>query len=287
MPSAFRRAALAGLLVLAAIPAAGQAPPARRSDGDPDRVVAERVLRLGGAVILEGQQRPIVDLDELPDGDFRLHTLDLVGVSMGAWGLKDELSRLPSIPHLKELYINGRLWYNQPVSLVADTIGLFASATDLEKLVLSKPVQTYIPLEDSVLEKLAALPGLEAMRLQQTRLPGNALAPFTKLKYLDLSHNRFFDDRGLRHVGRMSALTTLYLTGTSITDEGLSHLAGLTNLTELALDGTGISDAGLAHRAGLTKLRRLNLLGSTVTDSGLAHLERLTSLEALTLYRPK
>ena len=71
------------------------------------------------------------------------------------------------------------------------------------------------------------------MRLHQTRLPGNALAPFTKLKYLDLSHNRFFDDRGLRHVGRMSGLTKLYLTGTSITDEGLRNLAGLTNLTEL------------------------------------------------------
>src|SRR6266487_1638398 len=159
------------------------------------------------------------------------------------------------------------------ISLVADTIGLFASATDLEKLVLSKPVQTYIPLEDSVLEKLAALPGLEEMRLHQTRLPGNALAPLTKLKHLDLSHNRFFDDRGLRHVGRMSALTTLYLTGTSITDEGLSHLAGLTNLTELALDGTGVSDAGVAHLAGLTKLRRLNLQGSALTDAGLAHLE--------------
>src|SRR4029453_9055620 len=47
MPPAFRRAALAGLLVLAAIPAAGQAAPASRSSGDPDRVVAERVLRLG------------------------------------------------------------------------------------------------------------------------------------------------------------------------------------------------------------------------------------------------
>jgi hypothetical protein len=62
-----------------------------------DRVVAERVLRLGGAVILEGQRRPIFDLHDLPDTDFRLHTLDLVGVSMGAWGLKDELSRLPPL----------------------------------------------------------------------------------------------------------------------------------------------------------------------------------------------
>src|SRR3989441_11695810 len=246
-------AVLSGIFLLAAFPGVAQQP-GRQSrgsgDGGPDRVVAERVLRLGGAVILEGQRRPVVALDDLADTDFRLHTLDLVGVSMGAWGLKDELSRLPALPHLKELYINGRLWYNQPPSLVADTLGLFSAATDLEKLVLSKPVQTYIPLEDAVLERLAALPGLEEMRLHQTRPPGNAFAPFTKLKYLDLSHNRFFDDRGLRHVGRMSGLTKLYLTGTSTSDEGLRNLAGLTNLIELDLDGTGISDAGLAHRSG-------------------------------------
>src|SRR5213592_2062978 len=287
MRTALRNAALGGLFVVAAIPAVAQQAAPGYQGGAADRVVAERVLRLGGAVVLEGQQQPILDLDELPDTDFRLHTLDLVGVSMGAWGLKDEPSRLPAIPRLKELYINGRLWYNQPASLVADTIGLFSSATNLEKLVLSKPVQTYIPWEDSVLERLAALPRLEEMQLHQTRLPGNALAPFTRLKYLDLSDNRFFDDRGLRHVGRMSGLTKLYLTGTSITDEGARNLAGLTNLTELALDGTGISDAGLAHLAGLTNLRRLNLQGSTVTDSGLAHLARMARLEELTLYRTK
>ena len=282
--------ALIGVFVLGAFPALAQSPGRQRRDngeGSADRIVAERVLRLGGAVILEGQRRPILDLHDLPDTDFRVHTLDLVGISMGAWGLKDELSRLPALPHLKELYINGRLWYNQPPSLVADTIGLFSAATDLEKLVLSKPVQTYIPLEDAVLERLAALPGIEEMRLHQTRLPGSSLAPFTKLKYLDLSHNRFFDDRGLVHVGRMTGLSKLYLTGTSISDEGLRNLAALTNLIELDLDGTGISDAGLAHLAGLTKLRRLNLLGSNVTDNGLVHLDRMTSLEELTLYRTK
>ena len=135
MAAAVRSAAIGGVFVLAAtFTAAQQAPPGRSgSNAAADRLVAERVLRLGGSVILEGQDRPIVDLDDLPDTDFRLHTLDLVGVSMGAWGLKDELSRLPPIPHLKELFINGRLWYNQPVSLVADTIGLFASTTGLEK----------------------------------------------------------------------------------------------------------------------------------------------------------
>src|SRR6266545_2895397 len=279
MHALVRHAAL-GVVLLAAAPAHAQ-------QASPDRIVAERVLRLGGSVVLDGQQRRIADLHELPDKDFRIHTLDLVGVSMGAWGLKDELSRLPALPHLKELYINGRLWYNQPVSLVADTIGLFASATGLEKLVLSKPVQTYIPLEDPVLDRLAALPALTELRLHQTKLPGAALAPFTKLQYLDLSHNRFFDDGGLRHVGRMTALRKLYLTGTSISDEGMRQLAGLTELTELALDGTGISDAGLAHLAGLIKLRRLDLLGSNVTDAGLVHLQRMTGLEELSLYRTR
>src|SRR5262245_27791969 len=283
MPAA-SRLTLIGVLLLASAGAGAQQ---RSSQSDDDRIAAERVLRLGGAVILDGQRDPIRDLDELPAGDFHIRTLDLVGVSMGAWGLKDELSRLPPLPHLKELYVNGRLWYNQPMSLVADTLGLFAASTDLEKLVLSKPVQTYIPLEDPVLDRLAVLPGLTELRLHQTKLPGAALAPFTKLKYLDLSHNRFFDDRGLRHIGRMGALDKLYLTGPAVTDEGLSNLAPLTQLTELALDGTDISDAGLAHLAGLTNLRRLNLLGANVTDAGLAHLHGMANLEELTLYRTK
>jgi Leucine-rich repeat (LRR) protein len=256
MPApALRLAALCAVLLMATSGA-----PAQQASAD--RIAAERVLRLGGGVILAGQQRPIYDLDQLPDTDFRLRTLDLVGVSMGAWGLKDELSRLPPLPHLKELYLNGRLWYNQPTSLVADTIGLFATSAELEKLVLSKPVQTYIPLEDPVLERFSTVSGLTALRLHQTKLPGAALAAFTKLKYLDLSHNSFFDDRGLRHIGRMTALEKLYLTGTSISDDGVGNLAALKELNELALDGTTISDAGLAHLAGLSKLKRLNLLSS-------------------------
>ena len=100
----------------------------------PDRIVAERVLRLGGAVILEGQRRPIIDLHQLPDADFQIHTLDLVGVSMGAWGLRDELLRWPALPHLKELYLNGRLWYGQPATLVADTIALFNGSTGAREI---------------------------------------------------------------------------------------------------------------------------------------------------------
>src|SRR4029434_507773 len=56
---------------------------------------------------------------------------------------KAELRRLPPLPHLKELYVNGRLWYDQPAPRLAATISLFAQSPALEKLVLSKPVQRY------------------------------------------------------------------------------------------------------------------------------------------------
>ena len=125
--------------------------PAWAQDASPDRIVAEWMLRMGGSVILEGQRRPITDLANLPTSDFRLHTLNFSGVTQWAAALEDEMKRLPPIPHLKELYVNGRLWYDQPVTLVAATMRLLAGSPALEKLVLSKPVQTYIPFDDTVL----------------------------------------------------------------------------------------------------------------------------------------
>ena len=53
MPPAFRRAALAGLLVLAAIPVAGQAPPGRRSGGDYFFVPSMTCLRMIGLGIID------------------------------------------------------------------------------------------------------------------------------------------------------------------------------------------------------------------------------------------
>ena len=244
------------------------------------------MLRLGGAVILEGQRQPIFDLDQLPGSDYHIHTLDLVGVSMGAWGLRDEILHWPTLPNLKALYLNGRLWYGQPNTLVADTIALFNGSPNLEKFVLSKPVQTYIPMEDTVVKRMI-MPGLEELRLHQTRLPGDSLAPFTKLKHLDLSHNIFFDDRGLRHTAKMTGLTKLYLEDTSVSDQGLKNLSGLVQLTELDLDGTKTTDSGLAALSGLTNLRRLELVGTDITDGGVESLLRMTQLQTLTLYRTR
>jgi Leucine-rich repeat (LRR) protein len=251
-----------------------------------DRIWAEWMLRMGGAVVLEGQQKLIADLADLPTTDFRIHTLNFTGITMYGASLQDELRHLPPLPHLKELYINGRLWYDQPAPRLADTIGLFASSTELEKLVLSRPVQTYIPMNDAALKQLAPLKNLKELRVRQTRSPGLELSAFP-LTHLDLNYVVAFGDDGMSRLKNMSTLTELYVRGTSITDEGLKNLAGLTNLVELDLADDNLSDAGLSALGGLTKLRKLSLQGADVTDAGLDVLRNMPELQELSLYRTK
>src|SRR5215470_10724463 len=144
----------AGRLIWLLIPAMGIG---RAQQASPDRIWAEWMLRMGGSVVLEGQRKPITDLTNLPTTDFHIHTLDFTGITMYAASLQDELRHLPPLRHLKELYINGRLWYDQPAPRLTDTLALFAESTELEKLVLSRPVQTYIPMNDSALKQLEPL----------------------------------------------------------------------------------------------------------------------------------
>jgi Leucine-rich repeat (LRR) protein len=252
----------------------------------PDRIVAEWMLRMGGSVVLEGQRTPLTDIADLPASDFTIRTLNFTGITMYAASLQDELRRLPPLPHLKELYVNGRLWYDQPAPRVAATVSLFADSPELEKLVLSKPVQTYIPWNDSVFQALAPLKNLKEVRVSQTRLPGVSLSKFP-LTHLDMNYVVMFNDDGAAGLKGMTTLSKLYLRGTSITDDGLKSLADLVNLTELDLSDCNVTDAGLASLAKLTKLRRLNLQGAEVTDAGIDVVKNMPELEELSLYRTK
>ena len=251
-----------------------------------DRMVAEWMLRMGGSVVLEGQQRAIFDIADLPTSDFYIHTLNFTGITQWAFALEDELRRLPPLGHVAEVYVNGRLWYDQPVALVEATMNLFAGSQELETFVLSRPVQTYIPFDDTVVKALQPLPKLKDIRFRQTRVAGTGLASFS-LRNLDLNYDRTFNDEGMASLKGMTSLARLYLRGTSITSAGLKNLTDLTNLTELDLADIGITDVGLSALAGLTKLRRLNLQASSVTDAGLDSIRGMTGLEELSLYRTK
>ncbi len=270
----------------AASPTIDGARPGKIEGPAADRMVAEWMLRMGGSIVLEGQRKPITDLADLPATDFRIHTLNFTGITMYAASLQDELRRLPPLPHLKELYINGRLWYDQPAPRVQATISLFNGSTELEKFVVSKPVQTYIPFNDPALKGLTSLTHLKEVRIHQTRSSGVSLGAFP-LTHLDLNYAVTFNDTGMASLKGKTTLERLFLRGTSITDAGIQNLSDLTNLVELDLSDVTMTDVGLSYLSGLTKLRRLNLQSADVTDAGLDVLQSMTALEELSLYRTK
>src|SRR5260370_16711275 len=90
----------------------------------------------------------------------------------------------------------------------------------LEKLALSLPVQTEIPLQDPALTNLARLTNLKELRLEQTEIKGETLAPFTEMRFLDLTHTRF-TDAGMHSLAGMTPPATLYLRDTLITYHAL------------------------------------------------------------------
>src|ERR1700730_14011082 len=195
---------IAALIVVPAIAAAS------------DRAVAEWVLRVGGSVVVEGDRTPIWDVTRLPAKDFQIEAINLVDVVMEP----DELKRLTGLEHLKDLYLCGRTWHSRPVPLSNKSLGALGNLTSLEKLAVSLPVQTEIPLQDQALENLAKLKNLKELRLEQTQIKGQTLASFTEMRFLDLAHTRF-TDAGMQSLAGMSHLSKLYLRDTLITDEGL------------------------------------------------------------------
>src|SRR5580700_5723838 len=247
-----------------------------------DRPAAEWVLRVGGSIVVEGDPNPVWDVARLPSQDFHIEAVNLVDSLIEP----DELKILTGLTHLKELYLSGRTWHSRPVPLANASLAPLGSLTSLEKLALSLPVQTEIPLQDPALENLSKLKNLRELRLEQTEIKGQTLAALTELRFLDLTHTRF-TDAGMRSLAGMSHLSKLYLRDTLITDEGLKFIQDLRELTELDLYGTRITDAGLVYLKNLTALTKLNLLGAPLTDAGLDQLSGLTKLEELNLYRSK
>jgi len=132
---------------------------------------------------------------------------------------------------------------------------------------------------DEDLRLLARQWELESLSLADTRITGNGLRHLRGLHLtgLNLDGTRV-SDAGLRYVGELHALQSLFLENTAVGDAGLAHLAGLEDLEVLHLGGTRITDDGLRHLGGLVKLRWIQLNDTGVTDSGLKHLIELPAL---------
>jgi hypothetical protein len=85
----------------------------------------------------------------------------------------------------------------------------------------------------------------------------------------------------------LSRLTQLDLRYTNVSDEGLKHLGSLSSVKTLCLSGTRVSDVGLRHLSSLLLLEELDLRGTGVTEEALRELGRSTNLRALYLSVPE
>lgn len=82
------------------------------------------------------------------------------------------------------------------------------------------------------------------------------LAPLA-LRSLHIPASKITND-GLRHLSKMTTLSTLYLGGEQITDTGLEHLNNLKSLRSISLRTTGVTEEGVTKlKAILPSLQRV------------------------------
>lgn len=136
---------------------------------------------------------------------------------------------------------------------------------------------------DAWVEKLAGLPHLRSLDLENTDVRGPALKTVGTLKTLE-SLNLTLCPVSDEHFDRLGALTNLKVLGlasTKVDGTGARHLGA--RLENLNCHNCPISDAGLEAIGKLASLTRLEIVHTRFTDAGAPALKGLVNLERLQL----
>ena len=218
--------------------------------GDADRKAAEYVLSIGGTVRVNGEEKDIKAVAELPKEAFRLSL--------------------------------GTCRNNQ-----ATDAGLvvFKDCKNLIGLDLLGSTQ----VSDAGLAHFKACKKLTTLNSDSTKLTDAGLANFkdrNNWTHLSLRSTEI-TDAGLTNFKDCKGLTILALDNTKITGQGLAYFKDCVGLTFLSLEGTIRGDASLAHFRDCKNLTQLNIAETQVTDAGLANLARLEKLLDLNLTKTK
>jgi hypothetical protein len=176
----------------------------------------------------------------------------------------DKLPLLERLPHLRELYLENKLFGDTELAQlkglkVIDHLDLFQSNVG-----------------DAGLKHLKDMPTVKSVPLGLTRVTDAGLVhlrDMTQLEYVGLRGDAV-TDAGLMHLAKLTNLTGLNLSETKVTDVGLVHLKPLVNLQTLHLETTAVTDAGLEHLGAMKGLRLLGLKGSKVTKEGAERLKK-------------
>jgi len=232
-----------------------------------------RELELGGGAISDAG---LAHLTQLPKLDYLL----LWGHAFGDGAMR----HVAEIPHLTNLNVSGLNLSNRGIQHLA-------GAPKIEVLNLYG-VEGITGLS---LQYLADLKSLRMLNLSSpsgdgSRLTNHSmshLAAYTNLESLEPP--RIIDDGGLAHLAQIPNLMHLNLyagTNTTISDEGLAHVGTMTPLRSLVISGSvEMTDAGLESLSNLSELRELSLLtwSGNLTGDGVVSLGRLKKLRKLDL----
>jgi serine/threonine protein kinase/Leucine-rich repeat (LRR) protein len=238
---------------------------------DPDRRAAEYVLSIGGLVRVNGEDRDIKTVATLPEGPFRLTSVDL--------GHKKYVTDMV-LAYLKNCHSLARLCLRETQVTDAGLVHI-KDCRDLMHLDLH-----WTQVSDAGLLQFKDLRDLRIADFSWTRVGDASVARLVDCKHLTELYlgNTQVSDAGLVHKV-FKNLTKLLLQHTRVTDNGLSHLKDCKNLTVLDLSDTQVTDAGLAYFKGFKNLEHLSLGDTQVTDAGLAHFKDCKNLWRLYLHR--
>lgn len=101
-------------------------------------------------------------------------------------------------------------------------------------------------VSDAGLKELAALPKLQELYLFETAITGAGLSALNQVELLFLEHSKV-SDKGLVEIGKLKQLTWLSVQHCpDVTDEGIKELGSLTKLKSLYLNGTKATKQGIA-----------------------------------------
>jgi hypothetical protein len=248
--------------------------PANPATPDPERVVAEAVLALGGrvAVRVDGFDKPINPGGALPLTPFELVEVDL----RKQRELTD--SALEPLEHVSRLR---SVFLDDDPRIGDAALAHLRSQTNLQKLGLSGTRVT-----DAGMAVVERFRHLELLAIGGTKLTDEALSHLkglTELQTLWLGNGPQVTDAGLAHLQNLTQMRGMIFYGAPLNGSGFQYLKGMTHLEGLALNRTRLTDEGLAHLARLHGLRSLNIAKTRITDAGLQYLKGMTNLERLDL----
>ncbi len=269
---------------------------------DPDRRIAELILRIGGGIELTAGDRYLGSdwkLGALPAEPFQVYSITFttkVAVDDQILDQFHDLRGLQRIALHDQPITDAGLsrFLASPAAVNLRTINFLqgnigdAGFEPLANLRSLTDVSIRCPkITNATVLRLRDLP-VTVIDIHSSFLSADGLAALKdkKLTTLTLSCPKV-DDRGMEFLKETTTLVSLGLHFSGVSDAGIAHLASNAGLVGLALQDSKVTAAGIDQVARFRKLIDLNLSGLPMSDNELETLKTLSELKILRLARSK